>query len=175
MPSESSNPRTVDVLVVHADDVIAALAATAQGRETVLRVTPPFRGRQRARIHVVENVDGADGPPSGDRATHAEDAGRIEATDARPVQRADDAEAADPLHVPPDAFVADDAPSFPRAPETEPTPAESPEYDVEEHFERHEDAVAAWRERVPEHFRERVRADHPDEGRCEFEARYLGS
>lgn len=160
MPTESSDPGAVDVLVVHADDVVAALAATAQGRETVLRVTPPFRGRQRARIHVVENVDGADQPGAGSQPP---DGGDVEATAA-----------GEPLHVPADAFVTEDAPSFPRAPETEPTPAESPEYDVEEHFERHEDAVAAWRESVPEHFRERVRADHPDEGRCEFEVRYLG-
>jgi hypothetical protein len=174
MPLESEDPRTVDVLVVHADDVVAALAATAQGRETVLRVTPPFRGRQRARIHVVEGVDGADGAPDGAGAMAGDEADGIEGTDARPARRADGAEAADPLHVPADAFVADDAPSFPRAPETEPTPADSSEYDVDEHFERHEDAVADWRTTVPEHFLERTRAEAPGSEHCEFEVRYLG-
>lgn len=174
MPPDSEDPRTVDVLVVHADDVVAALAATAQGRETVLRVTPPFRGRQRARIHVVESVDGADAPSSGGSAMDGEDAGGIEATDAGPVQRADGAEAADPLHVPADAFVSDDAPSFPRAPETEPTPANSPEYDVDEHFQRHEDAVADWRSTVSEHFRERIRTEASGGELCELEVRYLG-
>lgn len=179
MPLESEDPRTVDVLVVHADDVVAALAATAQGRETVLRATPPFRGRQRARIHVVESVDGADGHPAGggtddDDAVEHGDADGIEGADAGPVQRADGAEAADPLHVPADAFVADDAPSFPRAPETEPTPAASPEYDVDEHFERHEDAVADWRATITEHFRDRARTEAPGGERCEFEVRYLG-
>lgn len=173
MPLESEDPRTVDVLVVHADDVVAALAATAQGRETVLRVTPPFRARQRARIHVVEGVDGADGAP-GAGAIDTEDTGGVEGTDARPARRADGAEAADPLHVPADAFVADDAPSFPRAPDTEPTPADSPEYDVDEHFERHEDAVADWRTSVPEHFRERTHAEAAGGERCAFEVRYLG-
>lgn len=173
MPLESEDPRTVDVLVVHADDVVAALAATAQGRETVLRVTPPFRGRQRARIHVVEGVDGADGPPGGG-AMDGEDARGVEATDAGPVRRADGAEAADPLHVPADAFVSDDAPSFPRAPETEPTPAASPEYDVDEHFDRHEDAVANWRTTVSAYFRERTRTEAPGGEHCEFEVRYLG-
>ena len=182
MPLESEDPRTVDVLVVHADDVVAALAATAQGRETVLRVTPPFRGRQRARIHVVEGVDGADGHSGGgatddDDAIDHEDADGIDAADAAdagPVQRADGAEAADPLHVPADAFVSDDAPSFPRASETEPTPAASPEYDVDEHFERHEDAVADWRATITEHFRDRARTEAPGGERCEFEVRYLG-
>ena len=178
MPLESEDPRTVDVLVVHADDVVAALAATAQGRETVLRVTPPFRGRQRARIHVVESVDGADGQPGGgatdDDARTRDVADGIDAADAGPVQRADGAEATDPLHVPADAFVADDAPSFPRAPETEPTPAESPEYDVDEHFERHEDAVADWRSTIAESFRDRTRTEAPGGERCEFEVRYLG-
>ena len=174
MALESEDPRTVDVLVVHADDVVAALAATAQGRETVLRVTPPFRGRQRARIHVVENVDGAASAP-GDAGTIDGDSEEgVEGTDARPARRPDGADAADPLHVPADAFVADDAPSFPRAPDTEPTPADSPEYDVDEHFERHEDAVADWRTTVQESFVERTRVDAPGGEDCEFEVRYLG-
>ena len=155
MPAESPDPRTVDVLVVHADDVVAALAATAQGRETVLRVTPPFRRRQRARIHVPESAD-------------AEDHGDSERD---PSSNAD----ATPLLVPAGAFVDADAPPFPRAPDTEPTPADSPAYDVEEHFERHEDAVADWRERVPAHFRDGVAVDGPSGERCEFEVRYLGA
>lgn len=151
----------MDVLVVHADDVVAALAATAQGRETVLRVTPPFRRRQRARIHV---------PGEMERQQRA-------SPDANPAADSDPTEETDvdPLLVPADAFVDENAPSFPRAPDTEPKPAESPEYDVEEHFERHEDAVADWRERVPEHFRERTHVTGPNDERCEFEVRYLGA
>lgn len=146
MPVESDDPRDVDVLVVHADDVVAALAATAQGRETVLRVTPPFRPRQRARIHVPTGQDGD--------------------------SKADDEPA--PLAVSPTAFVDEDAPSFPRAPDTEPVDPEEPEYDVEEHLERHEDAVAEWRETVPAHFRDDVTAARADGDTVEFEVRYLG-
>jgi hypothetical protein len=161
MPVDSPDPRTVDVLVVHADDVVAALAATAQGRETVLRVTPPFRRRQRARIHVPGEMQPQHAaPPEGNPPG-----------ETPPDQGTD----VDPLLVPAEAFVEEESPSFPRAPETEPTPAGSPEYDVEEHFERHEDAVADWRERIPEHFRDRTHAVGPGEERCEFEVRYLGA
>ncbi|WP_227130596.1 hypothetical protein [Halorubellus salinus] len=161
MPVESPDPRSVDVLVVHADDVVAALAATAQGRETVLRVTPPFRRRQRARIHVPGEMGVQQAAPP-------------ESNPAGNDERAEDVDA-DPLLVPAEAFVDENAQSFPRAPDTEPKPAESPEYDVDEHFERHEDAVADWRERVPEHFRERTHVAGPSDERCEFEVRYLGA
>jgi len=146
------DPDVVDVLVVHADDVVRALAATAQGRETVLRVTPPFRRRQRARIHVPRDAD-----PAIDDAAVDDEGGRA------------------PLLVPPTAFVDADAPSFPRAPETEPAPAESPSYDVDEHFERHEDAVSEWRERVPGHFREETTVRGSEGATYRFELRYLGS
>ncbi|NHN40086.1 hypothetical protein G9C85_00335 [Halorubellus sp. JP-L1] len=153
----SADPRVVDVLVVHADDVVTALAATAQGRETVLRVTPPFRPRQRARIHV----------PGGDFS--GED-------DSRSEHSASDQDAAGtPLLVPPSAFLDADAPSFPRAPDTEPAPADSPSYDVDEHFHRHEDTVTEWRETITEHFREQTAVAGPDGADCRFEVRYLGA
>jgi len=138
------------VVVVHADDVVAALAATAQGRETVLRVTPPFRRRQRARIHVPGEETGA-----GPSEARTRESGESRSAGER-VHDEHAAGDADPVSVPAAAFVDDAAPSFPRAPETEPAPAESPDYDVDEHLERHEDAVAAWRAAVPEHFRETV-------------------
>jgi hypothetical protein len=150
MSAQADDPRAVDVLVVHAEDVVSALAATEQGRETVLRVTPPFRRRQRARIHVPGDADGHPGG-SGDG----------------------DADAA-PLHVPARAFVADDAPGFPRATETEPAPAESSEYDVDEHFDRHATAVEEWRETISTYFRDEVSVD-ADGVDCWFEVRYLGA
>jgi len=52
-PSESS------ALAIHAEDLLAAAEADARGGpRTVLRVTPPFSGRMRARLHVVQ--DGTD-------------------------------------------------------------------------------------------------------------------
>lgn len=159
VPVESDDPRDVDVVVVHADDVVTALAATAQGRETVLRVTPPFRRRQRARIHVPAESNG----PS-----------RVDGRPAGPVdEEATGASDADPVSMTAAAFVDDAAPSFPRAPETEPAPAASSEYDVDEHFERHEDAVVAWRTVIPEHFQATVARDVGNDV-VTFDVKYLG-
>lgn len=58
-PWESAGPRAADVrrirsLAVHVDDLLTALEARERvGRPAVLRVTPPFAGRMRARLHVV--------------------------------------------------------------------------------------------------------------------------
>lgn len=49
----SDDPTDVRVLVVHADDVVTALEANARrDAGAVLRVTPPFAGRMRARLHL---------------------------------------------------------------------------------------------------------------------------
>ena len=49
----SGDPRRIRALAVHTDDVLTALEARERGRRrTVLRVTPPFAGRIRARLHV---------------------------------------------------------------------------------------------------------------------------
>jgi hypothetical protein len=48
-----TDPRRIRVVAVHTDDVLTALEARERGRRSaVLRVTPPFSGRIRARIHV---------------------------------------------------------------------------------------------------------------------------
>ncbi|MFD2372660.1 hypothetical protein [Haloarchaeobius iranensis] len=90
--SEDDDPTAIRSLAIHASDVLAALEACEQGTETVLRVTPPFNGRMRARIHRI----GADGTTEG----------RDEGTGA--------------FHVPPSRLVDDDAPPYPRAVDTEP-------------------------------------------------------
>lgn len=49
----SEDPTDVRVLVVTADDVVTALEANErEAVGAVLRVTPPFAGRKRARLHV---------------------------------------------------------------------------------------------------------------------------
>jgi hypothetical protein len=54
-PSTATDPTVIEYLVVTVDDVVAALEASlGTGRETVLRVTPPFSARMRARLHVAE-------------------------------------------------------------------------------------------------------------------------
>jgi len=63
MSTESDDPTVVSTIAVTAEDVISAVEATSRGgRETVLRVTPPFSGRMRARIHVP--VDEYDDEPA---------------------------------------------------------------------------------------------------------------
>lgn len=51
--SAATDPTVIEYLVVTVEDVVTALEATlGTGRETVLRITPPFSGRMRARLHV---------------------------------------------------------------------------------------------------------------------------
>jgi hypothetical protein len=50
----SDDPTTVRSIAVTVDDVVTALEASQRADEpAVLRVTPPFAGRMRARLHVV--------------------------------------------------------------------------------------------------------------------------
>ncbi len=61
---ESDDPTVVRVLAVTTNDVVSALEANVRrDAGAVLRVTPPFSGRMRARLH----IDGAereyDDPP----------------------------------------------------------------------------------------------------------------
>lgn len=56
MPSNGTDadtdPTTIRSVAVTTDDVVAALeASTRNGHRTVLRITPPFSGRMRARLH----------------------------------------------------------------------------------------------------------------------------
>lgn len=52
----TSDPSTLRALAISAEDLVAAVEADARGGpSTVLRVTPPFSGRMRARLHVVQD------------------------------------------------------------------------------------------------------------------------
>jgi len=47
-----NDPTVIRSIAVTVDDVVTALEATQRsGRRTVLRITPPFSGRMRARLH----------------------------------------------------------------------------------------------------------------------------
>lgn len=52
--TESDDPAVVDTVVVTATDLVTALEANERtgGADAVLRMTPPFSGRMRARLHV---------------------------------------------------------------------------------------------------------------------------
>lgn len=56
-PTDSAmdtDPTAIRSLAISATDLVSAVEATADGSEAVLRVTPPFSGRMRARLHVVQ-------------------------------------------------------------------------------------------------------------------------
>lgn len=110
------DPRSVQTVVVTAEDVVAALEANERGRRegrTILRITPPFSGRMRARIHVETGIDYDDPAP-----VHLAPGDLV--ADPPPYPSPDDTE---------DALRAD--------PDTEYTP--------ERHRERHVRAVEEWR------------------------------
>lgn len=53
MGGEPADPTRIRTLAVTAEDVVTALEARRQrGSSATLRVTPPFSGRMRARLHV---------------------------------------------------------------------------------------------------------------------------
>jgi hypothetical protein len=67
--SEDADPTAIVSVAVTADDVVAALETNLRSdRRTVLRITPPFSGRMRARLHRL-GVDAAAGEAS-DGAVH---------------------------------------------------------------------------------------------------------
>ena len=54
MPTSDDDPSVIRSIAVTAGDVVAALEhnRTRRDRRAVLRITPPFNGRMRARLHV---------------------------------------------------------------------------------------------------------------------------
>ena len=59
-PTDSAmdtDPTDIRSIAIHATDLVSAVEATADGSKTVLRLTPPFSGRMRARLHVVQSDD----------------------------------------------------------------------------------------------------------------------
>lgn len=109
--------RDIRSIAVHAADVVTAVEANrTSGSNTVLRVTPPFSGRMRARLHVEHEDEYAETQPE---PIHIDPARFL--ADAPSHPEPDETEQR--LRADPDI-----------------------EYTVETHHERHTEAVAAWRE-----------------------------
>jgi hypothetical protein len=126
-----SGPDRVRSIAVHREDVANALEATLRSdREVVLRATPPFSGRMRARLHALDA--GGDGADEGDAGGSGD--------------------APAPVRIDPRDLVAD-APPYP---EVDDTAAELPDADLETRRERHAANVEAWRETVRERVAETV-------------------
>lgn len=119
--SGSSDPSVVRSIAVSAEDLVTAVEMnrTTQ-REAVLRLTPPFSGRMRARLHVVSDGEYAGEQP---KPVHI-DPETLLTDDAPAYPRP--AETEDEIR---------------NDPETT--------YSVELHHERHAEAVEAWRARLP--------------------------
>ena len=119
---DATGPDRIRSIAVHREDVANALEATLRSdREVVLRATPPFSGRMRARLHALDAggsvEDGDGGSP---------------------------ADAPDPLYLDPRDLVGE----VPPYPEVDDTAAELPDADLETRRERHAASVESWRETV---------------------------
>ncbi len=126
-----ADPTAIESLAVTASDLVAALETNrTTARTAVLRATPPFSGRMRARLHV-EGDEAYDEPR--------------------------------PVHIPPRALVAEDAPTYPTPAETEDAIRADPdlEYTVERHRARHEAAVEEWRRTLLDAVRDRATIETP--------------
>jgi len=59
-PADVSDPTAIRSLAVTGEDLVAAVETNrTTDREAVLRVTPPFTGRMRARLHLVHGETAA--------------------------------------------------------------------------------------------------------------------
>jgi hypothetical protein len=131
------DPTAIRSIAVSGDDVVMALEASLRDEaDVVLRITPAFSGRMRARIHVANE----DGPVSGSAhdVTSRGDADRAGPTP-------------DQVVVPPVDLVSE-VPPFPHPDATEDALRADPgvEYTPERHHEHHLTAVEEWRETVRE-------------------------
>ena len=62
--TDGDDPTVIHTVAVTVADVVAAVEARDRNRrETVLRITPPFAGRMRARLHV-DGTEAAYGEPA---------------------------------------------------------------------------------------------------------------
>ncbi|MFC6874448.1 hypothetical protein [Halobellus marinus] len=169
-----TDPRRIRSLAVTTADVVDAFEASVRGgRELVLRVTPPFSGRMRARLHAVDVVESA--TPSGTAAEtgDVDDGSAAEnERDAGDGTRDDTAETA-PIHLPPERFLSE-PPSYPTVDDTEDAlrDSETP-YTPERHRKRHQRAVDAWRTAVRERFVEEITLE-TDAGPHTVAVSYLG-
>ncbi|WP_158056139.1 hypothetical protein [Halorussus halophilus] len=125
MVAGETDPRDVRSIAVTADDVVTAYEADRRSaRSPVLRVTPPFSGRMRARLHVADS-------------------------ESRRTSDVDEETGA--VHVSPTRLVDETRiPDYPTPDDTEDAIRSNPDesFSVEHHHERQVEAVADWRATV---------------------------
>lgn len=121
MPSHPDDYRVIRSIAVTVSDVVLAYETNQSRRKhrAVIRLTPPFNGRMRARLHLVR--DGDTYSATQPEPIHIDPEALVSAVPAYP--HAEDTEAA----------LRRDA---------------STEYSLEEHYTRHRNAVSTWRTAV---------------------------
>ena len=127
---DDGDPTRIRSLAVTVEDVVTAVELNrTTSRRAVLRVTPPFNGRMRARLHVVLDADSVDRPAD-----------------------------TPPIHLDPEALLTADAPAYPTSTETEDELRDDPDetYTVDCHHERHVAAVNDWRANLADALCERI-------------------
>lgn len=136
MSDGGTDPSQLRVLAVRVEDLVAALEdRLRRDGETVLRLTPPFHGRMRARLHVERAGEYADDEPT---PIHVDPRALV----AEPPPYPEPAETEDELRADPEI-----------------------EYTSERHRERHVDAVERWRETVRDRVVEEAVVETPNGSR----------
>jgi len=130
---ESPDPSVVDTIVVTAEDLTSALEVNrTTGEHAVLRMTPPFSGRMRARLHVELDEEYEQSP----KPIHIEPRALV-ADSLPPYPRP--AETEDELRSDPDR-----------------------EYTVDRHHEYHASVVEEWRQQIPDAVNSTATVETPD-------------
>jgi hypothetical protein len=129
---EFGDPGDIRSLALTGEDLVAAVEANrTSDRRVRFRVTPPFSGRMRARLHVEQAPDESTTP----RPVYV-DPERFLEPDSPSYPRPSETE--DELRSDPDES-----------------------YTVERHREYHASAVEAWREAIRDAVRDRIRIETP--------------
>ena len=134
-----TDPTRITALAVTTDDLLTAVEATTRDRRiTVLRVTPPFAGRMRARLHV---ADMDTNQTTASNKNTDEDSYVIRPNDEHAVN-------AEPITIDPERFI-EDVPPLPTVDSIEDKLRKSPTpYSQSRHREWYQTALEAWRESV---------------------------
>lgn len=143
---DDADPRRIRSIAVSAEDAVSAYEASERSAACpVLRITPPFAGRMRARLHV-PGPDEQSGDPT---PIHVEPAKLFDHDRLPPYPEPADTESE--IRADPDL-----------------------EYSTELHHDRHVDRVREWREAARGAFAERIELG-TSRGSHEVELKVLGA
>lgn len=175
--SPPSDPTEIKSVAVKTDEVVQALELNqTSAKRAVLRVTPPFSGRMRARVHVVqdheeihdqEEIQDHEEINEGSVSVRSESENAhdgIENLTAGEDVENDPGEAQPaPVRIDPSTILSESCPSYPRPAETEDELRADPDvkYTVERHHDRHTAAVREWRKRLPSAIKDRIPIEIP--------------